>query len=121
NPLLSYSKILKTNKPFIIESPLSDKLDTPKFSKLKKQFDFYPIQINCKCDGKILFERFKQRSEYGKRHPGHVDHLNYEEYEEILLKGKIDPLNIGGKLIDFDSTNFEKIDYKKIFEQIKNV
>lgn len=115
----SIKKMLNLKKPFIIESPLNDELDTPKFLSLKKQFDFYPIQINCKCNGKILFERFKQRSESGDRHPGHVDHLNYDEYKTELLKGSRIPLKIGGNLIDFDSTDLSKIDYENIFEQIE--
>jgi hypothetical protein len=72
----------------------------------------------CQCDGKILFDRFKQRSESGERHPGHCDTGNYEELKDSLLRGKYQPLDIDSKIIIFDSTNLSQIDYSAIFSQI---
>jgi len=74
----------------------------------------------CKTIGEILFERFKKRSETGERHPGHVDDQNYDELKEILLKGEHRALNIGGKVFDIDTTDFESIDYDSIFSEKKS-
>jgi len=109
---------LKAERPFILESNFKSENDTEKFLDLKKKYDFFPFQIQCKTNGEILFERFKQRAESGDRHPGHVDHLNYEELKEVLLKGAHDPLEIGGKVIDIDTTDFQSIDYKSLFNEI---
>ncbi len=112
------TSLLKAKRPFILESNFKAEVDTEKFLDLKNKHDFLPFQIQCKTNGEILFERFKERSESGDRHPGHVDHLNYEEFKDVLLKGAHDPLEIGGKVFDIDTTEFQSIDYKSLFEEI---
>ena len=112
--------LLGAKNSFIIETPLKPEYDEERFLDLQKKHDFRAIQIMCKTDREILFERFKKRSESGERHPGHVDDQNYEEFKDILLKGEHQALNIGGKVFDIDTTDFESIDYNSIFSAIKS-
>lgn len=114
-------KFLKVGKPFIIEANFRAERDSETFQRLQREYNFFPIQINCKCDGEVLFERFKKRSKSGQRHLGHQDHLNYEEFKPTILQGGREPLDIEGKVIDFDSTDLEAIDYETIFEEIRSV
>jgi predicted kinase len=88
------------------------------FLELQQRYDFEPLQILCFADGEILFERFKKRSESGNRHPGHVDHLNYDEFRQTLLFGRLEPLNIGGKVVEVDTGDFEKVNYAEIFAAV---
>jgi predicted kinase len=111
--------LLRAGQCFIVESNFSPPLHAERFLKLKQQYGFEPFQIQCICDGDVLFERFKQRAEVGERHPGHIDKLNYEEFEPLLLKGRYDPLEIGGRIYEVDTTNFASIDYRKIIEAIR--
>jgi len=90
--------------------------------KLNNMITKYPcrvVRIQLVCDGNVLLERFKRRSEDGTRHPGHVDHTNYEEFAPALLKGRRAPLDIGGRVIEVDTTNFESIPYDTLFSQIR--
>jgi adenylate kinase family enzyme len=112
--------LLLANTSFIIETPLKPEYDEEKFLDLKKKFGFEVIQLMCKTDGEILFERFKKRSESGKRHPGHVDSQNYDEFKDILLKGEQQALDLEGEVFDIDTTDFESIDYDSIFNAIKS-
>ncbi len=57
-------------------------------------------------------------SESGERHPGHVDYLNYEEFKTTLNEGGYDILDIGGKVFEIDTTDFDKIDYKMLFDAL---
>ncbi len=111
--------LLAVEAPFIVESNFKPEFENEKFQNLKDKYDFEPLQIQCKTEGKILSERFKKRSESGKRHPGHVDHLNYEEFRNVLFKGEYEILDIGGKICKVDTTNFDKINYKKLFDKIR--
>lgn len=111
--------LLRAGQCFIVESNFSPPFHAERFLKLKQQYDFEPFQIQCICDGNVLFERFKQRAESGVRHPGHVDKLNYEEFKPILLKGRYDPLEIGGRIYEVDTTDLACLDYKKILEEIR--
>ena len=49
-----------------------------------------------------------------------MDKLNDEEFEPLLLKGRYDPLEIGGRIYEIDTTNFAS-DYRKIIEVIQAV
>ena len=112
--------LLSAGRPFIVESNFKPEFENEKFLNLKNKYGFEPFQILCKTNGEILFERFKARAESGIRHPGHVDHLNYEEFKEPLLKGRLENLNIGGKVFDIDTTDFNTIDYNALFSVIKS-
>jgi adenylate kinase family enzyme len=112
--------LLQTDKTFIVESNFKPEFDDQKFNNLKNKYNFEILQIICETKGEILLERFKKRSESGERHPGHVDHLNYDEFKDTLLKKDYPPLNIGGEVLKVDTTNFDQIDYLLIFEKIKS-
>ncbi len=112
--------LLQTNKTFIVENNFEPKFADQKFNTLKNKYNFEILQIICETKGEILFERFKKRSESSERHPGHVDHLNYNEFKKTLLKEEYPALNIGSKVYKIDTTNFSKIDYVSIFKIIKS-
>lgn len=111
---------LKANKSFIVETNFDPKFANKKFLELKEKYSFEPFQIRCIADGEILFERFKGRANSTKRHPGHVDNENIHEWESVIKKGKIESLEIGGNIFDIDTTDFESIDYKKLFDAVKS-
>jgi len=107
---------LAARRSCIVESNFKAEFDTARFLKLEKRYEFDPVQILCITSGDVLFERFKRRAESGARHPGHNDHLNYAEFREMLLRGRSQPLNIGGRLVEIDTTDF--IDYAAVFAEI---
>jgi predicted kinase len=110
--------LMTTGRSLIIEGNFKTEFDSQHLKPRLKQFDYQAVQIMCQCDGKILFDRFKKRSESGERHPGHCDTGNYDELKDSLLLGKYNPLDIDSKIIVFDSTNIDQIDYSSIFDQI---
>ncbi|KQC14868.1 MAG: hypothetical protein APR63_05025 [Desulfuromonas sp. SDB] len=113
--------LISKNVSLIVEDVFKHQADRQRFQELKKKYNYFPVEIRCKTEGEVLVRRFKQRSLSGKRHPGHVDHSNYEEFRENLLIGKNDFLNLGGLILDIDTTDFDKIDYDSIFNSIKSV
>ncbi len=113
--------LLRAGQSLILESNFKPEFDNEIFLNFQKKYDLEILQIMCKTEGEILFERFKQRSESGERHPGHVDNQNYEEFKELLQKGKHRPLKIRGNVFDIDTTDFESTDYNSIFTAIKSV
>jgi len=110
---------LRAGASCVVESNFHRALTSEKFAELRKKYDYDAFQILCYADGDILFERFKERSESGKRHPGHVDEMNYDEFEEILRRGRHDPIDISGPLYEVDMTDFEAIDYDGLFAAIR--
>jgi len=112
--------LLQADQSFIVESNFKPEFDEERFLDLQKKYNFEILQIMCKTDGEILFERFKKRSESGGRHPGHVDNQNYNEFKEVLLKGEHRALSLGSKVFEINTTDFDSIDYNSIFSTIKS-
>jgi len=96
---------LKAKNSVIVDSPFLPKRHTERFLALKEKYGFEPIQIFCNGDPEILFERFHQRATSGERHPGHVDQLGARaQFLQTLSEGKVGRLDIGGILINVDTT-----------------
>lgn len=113
--------VLRTGQPCIIESTFHHEFSTPDLLNLKQRCPFVPLEILCVTEGPVLAERWKRRRASGERHPGHLEHLLGDD---IVMPGKQEqsrPLDLGGHVITLDTTNFEDIDYKKIFEEMKRV
>jgi len=105
----------------VVESNFDPTFATPRFQALQARYDFIPIQVQCKAKGEVLFRRFQTRSESGERHPGHVDQLNYAEFKTALLAGSSEPLPIGGQIFEIDTTDFQAIDYPKLFVTLQTI
>jgi predicted kinase len=102
----------------VVESNFRTEFDSARFVDLRERYAFEPVQIQCITDGGVLVARFKRRAESGERHPGHCDHLNYEEFEKTLLGGRLEPLAIGGRIIEVDTTDFNAINYTGVFAEV---
>jgi predicted ABC-type ATPase len=76
--------------------------DTSRIRAIKDAHPFHPLQVICWAPGEILVQRFRQR--IGTRHPGHQDSLLVNAIEADLLTSKIEPLDIGGDLFEFDTS-----------------
>ena len=114
--------LLRAEHSVIIESNFDPQFDTQRARDLAARHPFLPLQIRCMAEGAVLFERFKQRVASGKRHPGHIDHLNIPVYEPIVWEGpskRDDFLDIGGERIEVDTTNFAAVDYRHILTLVE--
>ena len=110
---------LSTGRSCIVESNFHAEYDTEQFLALKAKYDFEPLQICCMADGEVLFQRFKKRAESGDRHPGHVEILNLEAFKPVLLRGRDEVMDIGGTVVEVDTTDFERVDYEGLVEGIR--
>lgn len=112
--------LVSKNISLIVESNFLAAYDTNRYRNIQNRYTLKIAQIHCHTKGEVLIERFKQRSESGERHPGHVDHLNYEEFQSTLLKGEYKILDIESTNFQVDTTDFDKIDYKFIIDTLQS-
>lgn len=112
---------LSVSQSLIVESNFQPKFDNKYFQGFKTKYQAKILQIYCKTDPQILFKRYQERTDSGERHPGHVDHLNYAEYQENLNQNNYGFLAVGNHLVEVETTDFNSIDYQKIFKTIKNM
>ncbi|GHO54707.1 AAA family ATPase [Ktedonobacter robiniae] len=111
---------LRAGQPCIIEANFDPAFATEEFHTRQHNFPLRIFQLLCYADGQILFERFQLRSESGERHPGHQDHLAYDEWRTRLSNGRLEPLQLDGTLYELDTSDFAAIDYKHILNTIRD-
>jgi predicted kinase len=110
---------LAAARSLIIESNFDPTIATSRLLALKAKVDFEPFQVQCIAAGEILFQRFKARAESGERHPGHVDYLNYAEFQSTLTRPRHYTLEIGGSTVEVDTTDFQQIDYERLIHTVQ--
>lgn len=113
--------LVSKNISLIVESNFQAAYDTEKYKNIQNKYGLKLTQIHCHTKGEVLLERFKQRSESGERHPGHVDHLNYEEFQTTLLKGEYEILDIESTNFKIDTTDFNSINYTFLIDTLKSM
>jgi len=93
---------------------------TPKLLAFKSQYPFTPIQILCRAETSSWTKRYQRRAETGERHPGHLDHILSDafDFEQLELTFQ-QPLDIGGRVLSVDSTDFKEDDYQKLLHSIE--
>ncbi|HEX5439575.1 MAG TPA: AAA family ATPase [Ktedonobacterales bacterium] len=109
---------LRAGRPCIVESNFYPDRDGERFRALQQANAFTPFQILCVADGPTLYERYCQRARSADRHPGHVETNNLDEHRELLLRGRITPLPLGGTLFELDTTDFATMDYAGLYTAI---
>jgi predicted kinase len=110
---------LEVGHSIIMDNTFNPVLSAPRFNDLKNRYEAESIQVICNANNETLFERFKARYESGNRHPGHGDEEVLKELWDFLTSGYSPQMDIGGSMIEVDTTNFSKVEYQTILEQVK--
>ncbi len=111
---------LAAGQALIVESNFSPEA-TAKFLELQEKYPFRPFQILCRAEGSVLVARYAVRANDPDRHPGHVDLETLEELKPGLLKGRLESLDIGGEVVEVDTTDFSKINVAGLCFRLKKV
>ena len=112
---------LEVGHSIIMDNTFSPVISVPRFNELKNQYGADIIQIICTADNEGLFDRFKARHESGNRHPGHGDEEVLKGLMDFLTNGYSPKMDIGGSVIEVDTTDFSKVDHQTILEQLKTL
>jgi predicted kinase len=111
---------LAAGRSLVVETAFIPRFHTPRFLELIDRYDFQPVQVLCAADVEVLFERFTGRTATGERHPGHVDHLaTFEQFAQVVQGDKYGRLEIGGPLIEVDTTDLERVNYVELLRQVR--
>jgi predicted kinase len=105
----------------IMDNSFYPPVSNPRFQALKKQYSAESIQIVCDSDRETLFGRFKSRADSGTRHAGHGDHDVLQDLYVNLADNSSQILDIGGTVIEVDTTDFSKVDYREILQRVRKL
>ena len=109
---------LAARRSCIVEGSFVAAFGTPAFQRLCERYAFLPIQVNCVADPAVLTARFRERSLSDERHPGHQDHLPRDPRIDAPIPGRFEPLDIGGHVIELDTSDFAQLDYEGLYARI---
>ena len=118
---------LAAGQSCVVEGNFDTRFATPAFRRLAARYSFLPIQVNCAADPAVLAARFRQRALSGERHPGHQDHLPPDPHLDAPTdgphppSGRLDPLDIGGHVIELDMSDFAQLDYDGLCSRIRQL
>ncbi len=104
----------------ILDNPFRPDLASAKMSALARQANAGTIQIICRANPEVAYQRFKQRAEAGLRHPGHLDMQIMDELK-VSLEDRPLRLDIGGEVIEVDTTDFSAVHYESILAKVKAI
>lgn len=112
---------LKAQASFVAENCFQPRHHQSRFDAWQEVYPFEVVQIVCKADLNICYDRFLARATSGERHPGHVDQLaERDEFIAEHLARDYSPFEIGGTLIEVDTTDFETVNYGDILQRLRD-
>jgi predicted kinase len=115
---------LAAGRSCVVEGNFVAAYGTPAFRRLAARYAFLPVQVNCVADPAVLAARFRERALSGERHPGHRDHLprgpRLDSPTDVRypLPGRFAPMDIGGHVIELDTSDFARLDYEGLCARI---
>ena len=113
-------KFCQTGNTFIVEGNFENKYASKVFSNIKVKYNYKVLQIYCDAQVEVLYNRYKNRDDSGERHPGHIIQIRgLEEYKKRVYNKNFKLDIDGSRTIDLDTTKFEDINLKEIYDAIK--
>lgn len=112
--------ILKVGISCIVEAKFIPKFSEEELAQLINDTGAKAIQIQCSCDGEVLYERFKQRALSPDRHPGHDERNNLEDFREELLAGSLPHMDLGSEVLEYDTTEQSEERYQSLLKKVQS-
>ena len=115
---LIIKKMLLSGISCVVDANFNPKIIGDFLQNLKQQegIHFSLLEINMRCEGQVLLQRFKNRP---NRHKAHNTGIYQTAIEKTLLAGRFERINFPSEYIEVDTTNFEAIN-SKLMDKIEN-
>lgn len=102
----------------VIECNFRRQWDNEPFQALQARYPYEPLQVLCWADYRVLFDRYRQRAGSTERHPGHLDAQRLADWNEAMVREQSLPLEIGGRVLEVDTTDYALVDYEALIGQV---
>lgn len=126
-------QMMQCGKPFILENNF-EASSRPELIRLLERYGYRALTLRLTGDYARIYERFVQRESSPLRHPGHVTNSRYfkeegavksptitlEQYIAGIQAREMDSFSAGGPVITVDTTDFSKVDWKELYQEIES-
>lgn len=125
-------QMMKCGKSFILENNFeADSM--PGLMRLLERYGYRTLTLRLTGDYTRIYERFVKRENSPLRHPGHVTNSRYskeegaapsptitlEQYIAGIRAREMDSFCIGGPALTLDTTDFSRVDWEKLYQEIE--
>ena len=125
--------LMRTNKLITLENNFEN-ISKPKLQELINKYNYTPITVLFDGDMKTIYNRFIERDNSPTRHRGHVVNTEYpepinrnaihpqikfEDFQKTFEERGIRHFNISDDIIKIDTTDFDRVAYSDVINQIK--
>ena len=92
-----------------------DMEDGRRVRALQAAYDSRVFELYCTAAPDVVLSRFRARHCTDERHPGHVmEASDLRQLETRIESGFFHPMDLGGRLLTVDTTEFGRVDYGAI-------
>jgi len=126
-------QMMQRGNPFILENNF-EASSKPGLTRLLERYGYRALTLRLTGDYARIYERFARRESSPLRHPGHVTNRRYfkeeggvrspaitlEQYIAGIRSREMDTFCVGGPTITVDTTDFSKVDWKKLYQEIES-
>lgn len=112
-------QLLGQVKVVIVETTFKPEFDNKKFARLAGEYNVHFLQIYFHAEQEVIKQRFKERVLRGERHASHVDHKRVDDHFSSKTFGTDRPLELPGKMISIDTTDFNAVNWAMIIKEIQ--
>ncbi|MDE6640063.1 MAG: ATP-binding protein [Acetatifactor sp.] len=125
-------QMMQCGRSFILENNF-EAASGPGLVRLLERYGYRTLTLRLTGDYARIYERFVQRENSPSRHPGHVTNSHYsreegaapsptitlEQYIAGIRAREMDSFCIGGPAITLDTTDFSRVDWDKLYQEIE--
>jgi predicted kinase len=110
---------LRAGRSCVVECNFDPQLGTEQLNELRARYPFQPVQVLCMTDPAVRRERQRQRAHGAERHPGHLEATLLAEVDAAAPVGRMEPLALGGALIEVDTTDPAAVDVAALAARLR--
>ncbi|NJM42383.1 MAG: ATP-binding protein [Anaerolineae bacterium] len=99
---------------FVVECNFKPELASPQMREILSKTNAHCVQVLCHAAGRVRLQRFIDRA----RHAGHIDSDVTMDMADAWAAQWLAPLDLGGPVVEVDTTDLELVDYEAVFRQV---
>lgn len=126
-------QMMQCGRSFILENNFETN-SVPGLMRLLERYGYRALTLRLTGDYACIYQRFIRREKSSDRHPGHVTNSRYfreegaapdrpitlEQYIAAIQSRGMDSFCVGGPVITVDTTDFSRVDWEKLYQEIEN-
>jgi|GEM_PF-1885909 len=110
---------LHRSQSFIIDSAFNSDRSRKKICEFQKKYKFDCLLIDLRATGEVLWSRYQARIKLEQKRQDYFFNSRLRQIKKLAFRGFTPAPKISGKTIKIDMTNFKKVNYQKIIQEVK--